>query len=867
MPIELIISFASLSRWYEQRSETSQGQNIVKSKKTESIAMVADDTISVMEPISQPPLVSGYLMAEPYLWKSLVTGQPLLRIHTTAIRSSFLSLPPGRHVLKFMISAPTGYHINVLSNTKFSLGDEEEIMPKLTDESCRFVDQALMIMKCLADAVRAFNDPSRQKQALAALTNAIGPLIDPCLSLESNSKALTKKNLHEHFKPALYELLNKALPEAAETETFAWRVLLGDATTKDPFNLREKRPETSMTGRGSAKPKTDKKKSEIKDASKMSTVQLAKGAADSEDERPEYWKQNQFGLKEVTSAIIIQSHVKAHFAKRIFQARIAGSPPNALVTETLKKCLIVIEQNLHENSLLLFRSMFKANPSIMQYYSFYKDEWNRISYIDYNGSYPEQPANNWLVLFRDVFYANEQCLLLPKIYCNLNNCLLRVINNDTYQEIPKVFNKVSPYTYTKNRRGYTIIAESREQPSVSGRWRLRLIGSSPQLIAPKDNKTEICYAFETKEIRDYFIPNENQTIMRYKVTVTEDHLSTMQITTSKADVYIKLSVYDNGELVTSVLGKGIAQIPAVIFHKDRLEGEGQQQVQRESRPSSKTQHVSKGDKSLSKSDLVKKGDRGGGKRSSSQASSQRDEVSGGKASRSNSRQSITEPDGLGDEIGGDISSNRVHKYIVEAVVLKESWPLSSSHWDFVNKLKEAEKQELKVFSREEAGVKVEKSTTDPKVAAIQQAATAAATAAKNSKAPTAKAGGKGGKGTAVVPSRPVSSAFDVSKPHWTLKWVSDETSVDCIEVKKDVDRIEEIKSLKRAWESVEAGRGAKAMAARMEFLKLNQVKVEGLTDDEVEAPEKTELLVTEDQANQLAATSAKTDAFYEWVDF
>ena len=52
---------------------------------------------------------------------------------------------------------------------------------------------------------------------------------------------------------------------------------------------------------------------------------------------------------------------------------------------------------------------------------------------------------------RDVFHASEEVLLLPKLYCNLNNCLLKVINNDTYKEIPKVFNKVSPYTYTKNK--------------------------------------------------------------------------------------------------------------------------------------------------------------------------------------------------------------------------------------------------------------------------------------------------------------------------------------------------------------------------------------------------------------------------------
>lgn len=44
--------------------------------------------------------------------------------------------------------------------------------------------------------------------------------------------------------------------------------------------------------------------------------------------------------------------------------------------------------------------MFKINPSIIEYYSFYKDEWNRISYLDYNGSYPDQSTNNWLILFR-----------------------------------------------------------------------------------------------------------------------------------------------------------------------------------------------------------------------------------------------------------------------------------------------------------------------------------------------------------------------------------------------------------------------------------------------------------------------------------
>ena len=37
----------------------------------------------------------------------------------------------------------------------------------------------------------------------------------------------------------------------------------------------------------------------------------------------------------------------------------------------------------------------------------------------------------------------------------------------------------------------------------------------------------------------------------------------------------------------------------------------------------------------------------------------------------------------------------MHKYIIEAVVLKDSWPLSPAHWLFVNSLKENESSDSK----------------------------------------------------------------------------------------------------------------------------------------------------------------------------
>ena len=70
------------------------------------------------------------------------------------------------------------------------------------------------------------------------------------------------------------------------------------------------------------------------------------------------------------------------------------------------------------------------------------------------------------------------------------------------------------------------------------------------------------------------------------MTVTEDNLLTLNITTSKQDVYLKLTVYDNGEEIVSATGKGSVQIPAVIFQKDHIEN-GAELVPNSSRPSNK----------------------------------------------------------------------------------------------------------------------------------------------------------------------------------------------------------------------------------------------------------------------------------------
>ena len=57
-------------------------------------------------------------------------------------------------------------------------------------------------------------------------------------------------------------------------------------------------------------------------------------------------------------------------------------------------------------------------------------------------------------------------------------------------------------------------------------------------------------------------------VVRYSVKVLEDHLTSIQVNTSKADVHIKLVVLNNEEEVASTRGKGHAVIPAFTFLKD-----------------------------------------------------------------------------------------------------------------------------------------------------------------------------------------------------------------------------------------------------------------------------------------------------------
>ncbi|CAF4436396.1 unnamed protein product, partial [Adineta steineri] len=45
---------------------------------------------------------------------------------------------------------------------------------------------------------------------------------------------------------------------------------------------------------------------------------------------------------------------------------------------------------------------------------------------------------------------------------------------------------------------------------------------------------------------------------------------------------------------------------------------------------------------------------------------------------------------------------KIHKYIIQVTLLRKSWPLTLTQWQFVEQLREQEKNEMKIFKQQPA---------------------------------------------------------------------------------------------------------------------------------------------------------------------
>ncbi|KAI8919009.1 hypothetical protein DFJ77DRAFT_259325 [Powellomyces hirtus] len=184
---------------------------------------------------------------------------------------------------------------------------------------------------------------------------------------------------------------------------------------------------------------------------------------------------------------------------------------------------------------------------------------------DIDDSFAAQPANSWFVFFKNVLRFTQPRFLSASIYVpeymQPTTCL-RVVDNDTGQEIPLVFYTLRPRTYMPNKNGYTFLADCRTTSAKpAGKWKLRYVTETAPVIPP-ERPVELWTKPIVQDLEDVCTPNKHNILFRQVVRVKDAPTNSvsLQLTFTFPTVWLKLQVFDNDVEIQTARGKGVATI-------------------------------------------------------------------------------------------------------------------------------------------------------------------------------------------------------------------------------------------------------------------------------------------------------------------
>uniref|UniRef100_A0A8D1ELB9 Calpain catalytic domain-containing protein n=1 Tax=Sus scrofa TaxID=9823 RepID=A0A8D1ELB9_PIG len=707
---------------------------------------------------NSPPTEPGLLIAETVSWKSVSPRDPVAKIHTYATKATVVRLPIGRHMLLFTAYAPVGHSIHICSMVTFVVGDEDVVLPNFEPESYRFTEQSLTILKAVGHVIANFKYKGKLPAALKHLQAAHYPI-------PLQDKELTVQHFRV-FHNSLWRLMKKVqIAKPPPNLKFAFRSMVLDLDSLD---------------------------SSLEEASLAEWVDVKNNVPASDKE---------YSPEEIAAAIKIQAMWRGTYVRLLMKARTPDTQENTSVAETLQKLWAILEQNIEQYAISLLRLMFKSKCKSMESYPCYQDEETKVAFADYIVTYSDQPPNTWFIVFRETFLVPQDMILVPKIYTTLPVCMLHVVNNDTMERVPKLFQKVVPYLYTKNKKGYTFVAEAYTSDMYvsSARWKLRLIGSYHPL--PCLSRDPPCNTFAIKEIRDYYIPNDKKLVFRYSIKVALPHPVTIQVRVSKPDAFIKLQILENEEVIVSSTGKGQAIIPTVNFlgNEKALSSQSSKQI------------LSHASFKREQDFYLKKKSAQGSQKSYKRPGS----------AVADSGQPILDEETVSVPSTEENASTpqQVYKYIIQCLVLYNSWPLTESQLMFVQALKDLEKNDNKAHGEKHEELITLGSPDSHTISEGQKSSGTSKTRKGKEKSSEKEKLAKEKQAPRFEPQMSIAhSQEDPNKPFWILRLVTEHNEAEFFEVKKDTERADEIRAMKQAWEMTEPGRSIKASQARLHYL-------------------------------------------------
>jgi len=607
-PSEIIISFSSLINW---------PGNDVKQPLTTKESVGLSSSVDVTSNKTQPG--SFTLVVEPYSWMDIKTFPPLMSISSNGVYGSCLLLPPGRNILRINVPWSLGFSLTLLSTTPFIFGDEDVVLAPLKEESERFKAVANDISSNLDLLIGSIGDTTKWKEAYFSLTNSYNQNIEDSETYDIHKSV---------FYSSLFSLMSNLLIDQTPANIRYAFILL----TLDFHFLRSQ----------------DSKKEDEKVVSDPSNV-----------DQDQISPVSSYEVIHDRAALKLQKNFRGSLIRKVIDERDKVSLKEDQVLHLFQTAL---RANPLQHGTYLLRKIIENNPMLLKKYDFCEDITKKLFFNEYSDSVSEIAPHQWTVLFRGIFYTEEDRVCIPKLYGNTNKYNLHVVDNDTGEEVRRVFYKPVSHKYTKNQKGYTFVAEIKnsESPIPSGKWTMRLIGYNSPLPSPINNI--MTSNFQIKEFRDYYSPNIKNIICRYIVQCKVSQVTSIQVETSHKDVIIQIEIINQNEVVAKKQEKGHLFLPYCYFV-------GKTTPKLETDVSTPTSVAGKTKSGKAKQSL--------------RVSSPKDDF----FKKKDKKIFLEEDEDLEKRL-----------YYIEVKVIGNSWPLNEVQQQFVAKLKEAEKEEFKLIS-------------------------------------------------------------------------------------------------------------------------------------------------------------------------
>ena len=453
---------------------------------------------------------SGAAIVENFSWRSVTDPDVTVDMYTTGTVTKVVVLPPGRHVFRIITDCTHSSALLVSSDVEMILGEEEDVITHLDGSSVRL--QSHVALACQALQIMFLNsEKAEQVVGMVAATHyqKFGPSIRHIVAFwdalrwalrttfasdwksgeDLSADAIAWTQVVVHLRHLMLKavrsidakarkegkMLHKHLP-AEDSQYSSRQSLLNVAHMGSKVEVLA--PALSALARKEAHALSrERGNEEAEDNTSPTPTHPATGTAAEDQAQTE---------RENKASFVIQGAWAMYMAKINANRMRLGliNENRTVIAESWEK----ISANIVEFGVLFYRRQFELDRSMLSAYDFGADEQDRAKMCDLRGTMEEKPANQWFVLFKEVFAFKEVTEALAQLRVSLpppaegqapvapEVFQLAIINNDTLELVPSVFGKPLPHKFAPNQHGYTFIASGRSPVPVPGvEWSLRVL--------------------------------------------------------------------------------------------------------------------------------------------------------------------------------------------------------------------------------------------------------------------------------------------------------------------------------------------------------------------------------------------------------